>query len=380
MRQAIKQLMLVLAIATAMVACRKTEVVRPSKPIPPIEQPGNGGGEQNNGDTLITIKVRAVIRIGEIVYDSLPTQLTIISWDAQSKARVQQIKLKAGVNEVQLHKDHLLHQLKLDKWGHSDELPLKKEDLNGTTTYILGGAMQAKKLRSEIEYVLVDGQYRPESKIEYQYSAVGHLQKVLYYKRGKDGRAYVSTTELIERNAYHVTSTTKFDSANTLLERTTFTYDQQGKIISLEKQESSGIKINGTVQSVATENGIETGIEYRYSHNNIVMTYNMVFLRGNLIMGTATNNYYNSEIGRYNHDLTINPYAHMDWPDIFLSRKSKNNVIWSQKEYFGAYPISDPVNYRYKYSGDGYPLELLKDHRSYKTGAILYTTKTTYHY
>ncbi len=372
----------VLILVLAMTACNKRDVFTPTKPVPgpgqPTQQPGNGG-DGNQEDSLITIQVRAVIRIGEITYDSVPARLNIISWD-NGKARVQQISLKPGANEVKIHKQSSHHELELVKWNMSDKMVLDKANVQENMLYLIGGGKAARKLKREMEYVLINGQYVAKGSTEYIYDGQGKLERVMYYKKNKQGVIYTALSEWLSYSGHQVTKINKFDSAGTMVEELSFNYDQQGKIISMRKDDISGVITRSTVTRMATENGIETLISYKYSHTSIVMEYAMLFNRGNLWQGVATTNHHNSEIGRYNYDTQINPYAHMNWPDMFLSRQSKNNVVWSGKEYYGNYPISNPVNYRYKYDGDGYPIELLKDHQAYNSTNILYTTKTTYHY
>ena len=70
----------------------------------------------------------------------------------------------------------------------------------------------------------------------------------------------------------------------------------------------------------------------------------------------------------------------MNWPDIFLSKSSKNNMISQQKGYAGGFPVAEPYKFEYTYDADGYPVELVKSYKSYTTGEHLYKTKTVYTY
>ena len=380
MTKTIITILKVVILVLGMVARNKRDVFTPTRPVPeqPTQQPGNGGDDAVE-DSLITIQVKAVIRIGDITYDSVPARLNIISWD-NGKARVQQISLKPGANEVKVHRQSSHHELELVKWNMSNKMVLDKASVQENTLYLIGGGKAARKLKREMEYILINGQYVAKGSTEYIYDQQGKLAKVMYYKKNKQGVIYTAMSEWLSYTHHQVTSIVKLDSASQVVEKIDFTYDQQGKIIAMKKEDISGVVTRATVTRMATANGLETMISYKYSHNSITMEYAMLFNRGNLLQGVATTNHHNSEIGRYNYDTNINPYAHMNWPDIFLSRQSKNNVNWSSKEYFGSYPISDPVNYRYIYDGDGYPVELLKDHKAYNSTNILYTTKTTYHY
>ena len=65
---------------------------------------------------------------------------------------------------------------------------------------------------------------------------------------------------------------------------------------------------------------------------------------------------------------------------MLLSRNAKNNISWTGKEYFSGNMTLDPVTYNYTYDAEGYPVSLVKEFRAARTGDILNTTKTTYHY
>ena len=63
-------------------ACKKDDIPQPGKPIPspvvnPVPVPN-----PNPSETSFTIKLKTVITIGSIVYDSIPAVLTLSSWDS----------------------------------------------------------------------------------------------------------------------------------------------------------------------------------------------------------------------------------------------------------------------------------------------------------
>ena len=86
------------------------------------------------------------------------------------------------------------------------------------------------------------------------------------------------------------------------------------------------------------------------------------------------------ESGTYQYDFNINPYAHMNIPNIYLSNLSKNNLVAQEKSYSGAIPSSEPYKFEYQYSEDGYPTELVKNFKNYLTGEHLFKIKTIYTY
>ena len=110
------------------------------------------------------------------------------------------------------------------------------------------------------------------------------------------------------------------------------------------------------------------------------MKYYMSFSRGNMTQSSAVTSNNSTESGRYDHDLNINPYIHLDLPNLFLSNTNKNNVTTQWKEYYGSYPTADPYNFQYTYDGDGYPTQVIKKFKSPLDGSYLFSTKTVFVY
>ena len=106
----------------------------------------------------------------------------------------------------------------------------------------------------------------------------------------------------------------------------------------------------------------------------------MKIKRGNKVEDAATTSLNKSESGVYGYDFNINPFAHMNMPNLFLSNISKNNMVSHQKSYLGSIPSAEPYKFEYTYDAEGYPTELIKSYKSYTTGEHLYETKTVYTY
>jgi hypothetical protein len=106
----------------------------------------------------------------------------------------------------------------------------------------------------------------------------------------------------------------------------------------------------------------------------------MVLADGNIQEGATATSNHSSELSKYYYDMNINPYVHMNWPDLFLSHNSKNNVAASQQSFYGSYPVAVPRSYVYSYDNEGYPKELVREYKSPVTNQYLYTTKTVYYY
>ena len=93
-----------------------------------------------------------------------------------------------------------------------------------------------------------------------------------------------------------------------------------------------------------------------------------------------TTSHHSSELSRYRYDQLVNPYVHMNWPDLYLTRSSKNNVNALEQSFVNDYPVAVPSSHTYTYDSEGYPRELIRTYKSGFTGEYLYTTKTVFVY
>ena len=330
---------------------------------------------------FVKIKIKAAIKIGDIIYDSIPAAFTWITWDANGRMlATSKIDLKAGTNEVSLPANANKYNLQVAKWGITDEMELLKSDVHEGTVYILGGSKAAKKLKSELEYKWVNGAYQSVSKNEYQYDSYGRLTQILHYLRRADNTPYVSLTDKFSYNAAGKAEKIKrYDENNTLIGENNFAYDGQGKVTSVSQNEN-GVYTNGQVQYSGTASG-KYDITIRYTSTTAInTTYIMNFADGNKVQDAASTTSSSNESGKYQYDLNINPYAHMNWPDLFLSNQSRNNLKAQERHFAGATPTAIPYGFDYTYDQDGYPKEVVKTYFSYYGGIYMYTTKTVYNY
>lgn len=363
--------MIVLMIA-ALASCTKKDL---PVPVTNPNHPQQGGGHQQ--PQRLTIKVQAIIRIGDIIYDNIPASFTLTSYDSSMQPHMLNVRLKPGVNEINIPANHVRYRLFVKEWNQTDEMTLDRNNIQEDVVYTLGGGRAAKQLKYELNAVLVNGTYRAESKTEYRYDALGKLVKVLLFRKRTNGDIYVAVTEDLIYQQGKVTETIKKDESGNEISKLYISYDQQGKINALKHLRGTEETI-GTVTYTIKPEGVETHL--KNSNTNGTVDYYMLSLKGNQVKrsSVASNNI--NEWSDYGYDSNINPYIHMNWPDILMSRNSKNNISWTGKEYFSGNLTLDPVNYRYAYDGEGYPVSLVKEYRSAQTGTILNTTKTTYHY
>lgn len=358
-----QQIILFLGMAVLLLACQKDDINVP----PPIDP----------GSEIPTrpIRLQAVVSIGQLIYDSVPAQFTIMSWDKQNQAHIKDTVI-AGKGIVHLPASHQRFQIKVSKWGITDEMTIEQTAIDPNTTYVLGGAKTAKKLMMEESFLLVQGQYQPSSKAIYSYGTKG-LQHVTYFQK----KPQFANLQLTMRHEYqysgnNVVRINRIDSAEKLFGYTEFTYNPQGtKVTNIHEVSPAG----ETGAAISHEAGGIVSFDYLFS-NGHSMQYEMQFKGGNKVYDIARSSRGGSESGNYKYDTNINPYAHMNMPDLFLSNLSKNNTVSQQKGYSGAYPVAEPYQFDYTYDSDGYPISLVKHYKNHFTGEFMYQTKTVFSY
>ncbi len=333
---------------------------------------------QEDANPYMKVKIKAIMKIGDVVYDSLPAALTISTWNDKGEMTTNYISLAAGTNEVQLLKAGVRFKFAVSKWGTTDEITLEKKDLDLSTVYILGGSKAAKKLTSERTYKQVNGQDIADTKTDYFYDHLGRLLKIDYWQKKENNTNYFAMTDRFEYSGDRLAKIKRVEpSTNQALSETSFTYNVQGKVAGISQKES-GVVTTGVVAYFPSLQ--ERKIDYSYSHKNITMQYTVKFDKGNILTSAAVTSNHSSELGRYDYDANINPYIHMNWPDLFLSHSSKNNLTVQRKEYSNSFPLTEPYSMVYKYDAEGYPTEVIKNFKSVQTGNFLFSTKTVFVY
>lgn len=334
---------------------------------------------QEDANPYMKVKVKAIMRIGNIVYDSIPASLRVTTWNDRGEMTTTYGHLNAGINEVQVLKAAVKYEFMVSKWGTNDAMIVKKEELDLNTIYTLGGSKDAKKLKSERVYKQVNGVDVPESKTDYFYEAGGMLSRIEYWLKRKDNSTYLAMTDEFEYANGRATRIVRTDKeTRSVMTTTSFTYDNAGKVTSIA-QNDDGFQTNATVEYFYTATP-QIKIHYAYPSRTFDMNYYMTLRGGNMIESSAATSHNNTETGRYSYDFNINPYVHMKWPNLFLSNNSLNNITSQQKQYFGSYPTADPYSFQYTYDADGYPTQVIKNFKSPVSGSFLFSTKTVFIY
>jgi hypothetical protein len=331
------------------------------------------------------IYLRPLIKIGNIVYDSVPVQLVLRSWDNKNNMTYKALSLPAGLQAIRLPGNGVRYQLSIAKWETYDELNLTKEQVQENTVYVMGGYKEAKKLKTVFEYKLVNGVSTPQSKTDYEYEANGHLKNRLIWGKRADMSNYLVRKDMFGYQNSRISQISGYDESNALITTTTFGYNNEGRVINMQEL-SAGQEINGTVNYLPLEgsSGISHNyridIQYRNTSQYYTTFYSKDIHGGNVQADIITTSHGNKETGLYAYDFAINPFAHLAIPDLYLSTVSKHNKTAQTKTWMGAYPEFEPYHYSYTYDQDGYPKELLTKYRSYQTKAEVFTIRTVFVY
>ena len=84
--------------------------------------------------------------------------------------------------------------------------------------------------------------------------------------------------------------------------------------------------------------------------------------------------------GHYGYDFSINPYAHLQVPDLYMSNISRHNVNNELKTYVYVNPEFTPYNFAYTYDGQGYPTQLLTKYWNRWAGTDGHTIRSVFTY
>jgi hypothetical protein len=392
MRHAIKTWMFLPLLAVAILtACEKKDYLpqRPSTPGQPqqpadtTKQPGTDTTKTPAADSA-TLRLKVAIKVGNVLYDSIPFTAHIISFNGAVQVNQQNFDLTAGTNKVTLYGTHDRYHIRISKWGITDEVTVSKQELQTRGTIVLGGSKQAKRLQMEEAFTFIPatGSYHPQGKTLYKYDGAGRLIRAIFYQKYPQ-HADLQLT-LVDKFVYEggkLDRIERFDAQRdtsfAAASFTTFNYDGMGRIAEIYNNQT-------TETAARVHYGIEnryatTTIDYYYD-NNTSLSYTMKFLGGNKVADEGRSSLGHAEGGTYSYDSNINPYFHMNWADLYLSHESKNNVVAQQKSYSGAYPSSTPYKMEYSYDADGFPVDKITFYKSGMTGADVYKTKTVYTY
>ncbi|WP_336515070.1 hypothetical protein [Pollutibacter soli] len=350
--------------------------------------PAGSFGDRTTDPELPTdtrIFVKPMIKVGDIVYDSVPVQLVLKSWDEQNNMSYKALSLLAGMQPVVLPAGAVKYQLSVSKWNTYDEMTLTKGDIQENSVYILGGNKGAKLLKNVTDVRIENGRSKAFQRFEYRYQPNGDLKELTWLGKKEDGSNYVIRKDLFQYTNSRITGIQGYNESGALSMNSSFSYDNEGRVTGFE-QAFQGQKTTGAYTYLPVQDDEGTGKLYsigaEFSHTDrYYKTYLSKLMYGGIVLKeTVSTSHGNFEEGLYDYDFNINPYAHLAIPDMFLSQISKHNLTRQSKTWSTPNAIFVPMDWRYTYDADGYPTQLFVKYREYDGQQEVYTIRTIFEY
>ena len=326
------------------------------------------------------IKLRASVKIGDVVYDSISSYVQLYSWDAANQQSLLQFSFPAGTQEVILPENAVRYKFRMLKWGQSGELELNAGNISADQVYQLRAELVPKRLKQLLGYKLINNVWQPDSKAELQYDATGRVQQILHYRKSTDQVTFLAMTEAVEYSNGRVSRITRRNERGQLIGKSEYQYgtEQFPRSIRIE-QGDSVTTINITYyQGESGLERVEAG--YTYNFRSTTNSYVAHYSNGNCWKSQYMSSHGDFHERRMNHDGSINPFQFTGLPDEKEFAISGNNIIAETNEFENAFPASVVYQITHSYDAEGYPTEKRSAYRHPITGQHLYNYKEAYVY
>lgn len=334
-----------------------------------------------------TIKIRTVITIGNVVYDSIPSRLTITSWNLQNQPQTVVSHMPAGVNEMLLPSPAVRYKIKVDRWNMSDEILLDANELSGDTVYTLGGSREARKLTAVNTARTINGVYRGTERKTFEYGAQGGVTKIQHYRKNEQYETVHFMTEEVFYNAQKKAAriTRQSGSGGSTLSEDTFQYGTDGWLQHMTRTEPEGTTTADVSWlpepgSAGLTKNYRVHIAYGFSHKYYTQYYSLLYAAGSVLIDELATSHGDHISGNYEYDFNINPYVHLHLPDLYFENTWIHNRVVSRNQYQAVYPEIVPVETSYSYDAEGYPTEKIVTYKYYLSGAFAYREKSVFYY
>jgi hypothetical protein len=329
--------------------------------------------------------IRAVWRVGEVIYDSIPAQLVVKSWDIKGEMDYQIHLLSAGPQQIYLPAKAVRFLLSISKWGGSSELALSQTEVHDNGTYAIEGFVPAKKLKSVVEVRVTSATSTPMTKTDYEYEPNGEIKQRLVWGKREDLSTYLMHKELFTYDSGNIKAIRTYDEGDNLLATINTRYDAMGRVIALDDiRDANTIAVTAGYAKLDDRKDslrdFRVDAQYRFQPSGFTDYFTKSIYGGTVLHDVYVSNNGSYEEGTYDYDFGINPYVHLRIPDLVFSQYTKHNVVFQRKIRRGAAPQIEPYDFSYTYDSDGYPKELLTKFRSTSSNVHTYTLRTVYTY
>ena len=349
-------------------------------PIGALDHPASFGytAEEFGFASFLHIKVKLGIRVGNLLYDSLPGILSVHAVNAAGTEWNKEIELPGGIAEISIPNSYQEFSFEASKWNVTVRKNISRQQLQAGTVLDLATVRNPKWLVEETSFLEGDATNKPTSRIEYLYGANSQLSEVRSYQRlPTSGELQLQFTNRFSYNLSRIDTVYEYSPGNIRSGFTAFTY--AGHRITNILNRNGAQQTGAAVLESETNGSRSVRTDYVYSNGN-TMAYTIDYRNDNQVSDRANSSTGGSESGTYRYDSYINPHYQMNWPDLLFSRTSKNNLVQEQKNYGGNIPSVVRDKFEYVYDADGYPVERVVSFKGYTSGQLLYKIKTVYRY
>jgi len=345
---------------------------------------------QGNG-TVVLINTAIKMAIGGIVYENLDGHLRITGYDKNNTAQwTKDFDVIGPLDTLEAQGGFHHYSIELvDKWGINDiqnNIPGKdiwdgRADGPLPVTYVLGGAIKARKLSSYVTSREVNRQgdsivYEPETKTSYSYDG-DHIASIQYETYNPQSLQFEPTSKddfTYEGSLVSKIKTTlngqpyadyqyEYGIENKIMETLHFDNDLVWTVTFTKNYDSSRVSVN---YSLSNGNSFSYAFDVRYK--NIVTDKTVQ-------AGQTCNQ------GNYTYDKNINPFRHLGYIDFNLQNWSAGNRLTEQVDYLACgFPALIPLFYYYTYDQRGYPVRKITKYKSDASQNSRYHTAVDFYY
>ncbi len=343
-------------VAVLLTGCSKQDDIVIPTPAPPVQG-------------YFTVKLKAAITVGDVLYDSIPAIFTITSWDVNSVAKRKDTSLSAGAQVIYLPKDAVRYSIKMQKWGVTYEKTLNRAEVAEGAIYLLGGQKEAKKLQLVTEETFVNGAPILSSKQEFVYDVQGRVNEVHSYAPDLNGVLRAGNIDLFLYGGNELWVNTMSASTAILFSHSAYTFDAQGRTVESKYEYL-------TEKHVYTNLYTSEGILMLFGKNAVDVNGSRIALKfsgGNLVEEKTMITNYATVVKQFRHDFNINPYVIIKMPSLYFEHSSKNNVVAQ------AWGGNDQYTYTYEYDAEGYVNKVTTRIRN-NDGQFVNYSRTVYTY